>query len=152
MKTVIALVLALAIVWTPLDADASRKGRRRVREAVAAYTGSGIGSAHVQVGTGRSCEVSMNLGCAGWDLLPGERYVRADIDDDVATTTSGVILEFADGTYSTETRFCGAQEEPVPLRPDTTSVVVFIESGPCQDMTPAFGSSGVIHVTFSNRP
>jgi hypothetical protein len=149
-KLIAAAVLVATLV-APLGVEAAGKKEAR-REVAAEYYGPGSGLAQLSLPTGRGCEATMQQGCVAWDLLPKERYVRAEIDDEIATNTSGLILEFVEGKYSTETRFCTSQEKPIRLQAATTRIVVFVEAGPCDDGTPASGTSGIIRASFSRRP
>ena len=131
----------------PLTGTASSAKERRKRSSITDdYVGTGAaGGRGIQV-------VTFNDDSFGGALFtPPGTYARITVEvvDAHAPDVGFVIGQDADenGFLEWSEAACSRTDEPVEVTPGAP-IGVFIQQGPCQDGTPAFGTEGDITVTF----
>jgi hypothetical protein len=150
----IALILALLVTLGASSASAGKKKKKPKRvehvEEVA-YSSPGIGLS--SQGTEEThCVADSSLGCVDVPFEPSDKFVSVEVSDAATPAVAGYVYQYRGDTLVTHDHFCTATAYPVAILTDADRVGVFIETGPCEDLTPATATQGTVIATLSNLP
>jgi hypothetical protein len=97
------------------------------------------------------CHSGYDIGCSGISPRPTDRFASVEVIDDVSPSVSFELYEYSGSTYLRSRNFCNEMPEQVPITPGTDWLGVSIYMGPCQDGTPAQGTSGTILLELASK-
>lgn len=150
MRRTIGIALAVAVVAGVVTAPAvnANKRRRAPRKVESTYTEPAFGAA----GLGLCFQ---GTSCVFVDPLPGEKFVRVQIEDALGLPVPASVIQDTngDGSYlatdDDTTHICGETEEPLRIEPSTVTVWIWRIGipNPC----PGTGTSGTVTTTFSAK-
>lgn len=127
------------------ETDAGSKRVTRIEELP--YIAPAIATPDVWV----ICYVGFDLGCTATSPRPNDRFVSAEVLDDVSPKVAFEIYQYSGSTYLGGQTFCGATDEPIPIKPGVDFIGASQFVGPCPDGTPAMATKGTVLMEFSNR-
>lgn len=142
------LVLAAALSAPSATAQKKKKKRKRVEHVEQEnYSSPGLGLSNMaQEDT--QCLADASLGCVDLPLKPKDRFVTVEVDDALSPTVAGYVYQYQGDTFLTHEHFCGETPGPISILKDADRVGVFIETGPCSDLTAATATSGTVTATL----
>jgi hypothetical protein len=141
------LIAALTTAVVAAPSEAGKKKKKRTAETN--YVGSHLGVVPL---VPDAC-VPPPLGCAVFEVKPGERFVDLEIQDDFGQPVyaSVYVYGFSDGSETHE-HICGTTEDPLALFSGLKQLMVVIElTGGVLSGCPGPPTEGTIAATFSNR-
>ncbi|HEV2756446.1 MAG TPA: hypothetical protein VG318_11800 [Actinomycetota bacterium] len=157
MRKTITGLLAASMVFGALALPQAQAGKKKKapkrteRVMEASYQGPAVG-----VAGGGICSPN-TLGCFGFPLGAGERYINVDIVDTVPAGVFASVTQDLDGDTFADTSvdICGSSAEPIQVE-EGYEVTVFLWEGPgvTTDGAPCPGvvTQGTITATISNLP
>jgi hypothetical protein len=144
------LLVAALVMGALATPSAAGKKKKKQRKVEAAYV---IPSTALTT-VGASCQTPP-IGCAEFEIKPGERFVKVAVDDVTGQPqyASIYVYGFTDGS-DTHDHICGASEEPHRIAPGVKSLVVVVgeTGGITGGSCPSMAVAGTITATFSNLP
>lgn len=148
MRRAGVLILLAAVLLASLAAPSSagKKKKRKERTAEASYV---LGVA----GWGTKCPAPP-IGCAAFEVKPGERFVDLEIKDALGQPVyaSVYVYGYTDGS-DTHEHICGSSDEPLEMWPDVETLAVVIDVyGGVNEGCLAPATAGTVVATFSNLP
>lgn len=153
MKRTILVVLTVGLIGGLLVSPDAMAAKKKKKPRIYEGTYSCPCGVHVASGFGAAWRLSSGEGGFEVAVLSGEKTIGIEITDDSGLPVFFQITQDVDGdgtVYEHDVAMgCGKTEEPGVLEPGAP-IIVFVQSGNCDNSGPALATGGTFTATLSS--